>query len=69
MGLWLSQEELIQLTGYRRHSKQILVLAKLKIEFRCRPDDGFPLVNRAQFERAQGYNRRRAPNWAALNGV
>lgn len=68
MSPWLSQAELIELTGYRWHSKQVLALDKMGVKKRVR-EDGFPLVERAQFERATGYNRRRTPNWAAIEGA
>ena len=50
MSLWLSKEELIELTGYKTASRQKLALAKMGLQFRSRPLDGFPLVDRWQFE-------------------
>lgn len=49
MSLWLTEDELIELTGYKAQRKQKFALAELKIPFRSRPADGFPLVERAQF--------------------
>ncbi len=52
MSLWLTHEELVELTGKRQRAKQIEVLAQLKppVKFRVRPHDSYPLVDRAQFE-------------------
>jgi len=65
MSLWLSKEELIELTGYKTASRQKRALAEMGLQFRSRPLDGFPLVDRWQFE---GEIMRRAgfppePNW------
>ena len=63
MSLWLNEDELVELTGYRQREKQRRALASLGVQFRSRPADGFPLVTRAQFE---SRDRRRAePNFAA----
>lgn len=67
MSPWLTQEELVMLTGYSRHTKQRVVLAKMGIAFRSRENDHFPLVERAQFEQVRAYNRRRSPNMTAVN--
>ena len=66
MSLWLSKEELIELTGYKTARRQKLALAKMGLQFRSRPLDGFPLVDRWQFE--GDFMRPRAgfrpePNW------
>ena len=50
MSLWLSKEELIELTGYKRAGRQKLALGQMGLKFRSRPIDGFPLVDRWQFE-------------------
>lgn len=50
MSLWLTPEELLELTGYKTSRRQKLALGELKIPFRSRPADGFPLVNRSEFE-------------------
>jgi len=61
MSLWLSKEELVELTGY-----------KMGLKFRSRPLDGFPLVDRWQFEgeivRPRGQMWRQESNWNAMNG-
>jgi hypothetical protein len=51
MKLWLTEEELIELTDKKHRKKQIEVLASIqpKIKFRVRPEDSFPLVDRWQF--------------------
>ena len=54
MSLWLSKEELIELTGYKRAGRQKLALGQMGLKFRIRPLDGFPLVDRWQFEEHQG---------------
>lgn len=53
MSLWLTEKELIDLTGKKHRSKQIEVLSSLRppVKFRVRPEDSFPLVDRCQFER------------------
>lgn len=43
---WLTQQELKDLTGYTRKSRQRLALAQMNIRFITRPLDGFPLVSR-----------------------
>jgi hypothetical protein len=52
--LWLTEEEVISLTGYKHRKKQLQVLAMLKPkpDYRIRPHDSFPLIPRAQFESA-----------------
>lgn len=44
MSLWLSADELIELTGYRQREPQKRALAQLGVAFKVRPADGFPLV-------------------------
>jgi hypothetical protein len=62
MTLWLTPEELCELTGYRTSRKQKQALAELAVPFRSRPADGFPLVDRAFFERELvGRERVRRP--------
>jgi hypothetical protein len=50
--LWLTEEEVVSLTGYKHRKKQLQVLAMLKPkpDYRIRPHDSFPLIPRAQFE-------------------
>jgi hypothetical protein len=72
MSLWLSKEELIELTGYKRASRQKIALGQMGLKFRSRPLDGFPLVDRWQFEgetlRPWGKMWRQEPNWNVING-
>jgi hypothetical protein len=53
--LWLTEEEVISLTGYKHRKKQLQVLAMLKPkpEYRIRPHDSFPLIPRSQFEQVR----------------
>jgi hypothetical protein len=71
MSLWLSKEELVELTGYKRAGRQKLALGRMGLKFRSRPLDGFPLVDRWQFEgeivAPRGQMWRREPNGNALN--
>jgi Domain of unknown function (DUF4224) len=73
MSLWLSKEELIELTGYKRAGRQKLALGQMGLKFRIRPLDGFPLVDRWQFEgeivRPWGKMWRQEPNRHAINGT
>ena len=66
MSLWLNDDELVELTGYRQRDRQKKALAELGVQFRTRPADGFPLVVRSQFEGPKG--RQREPNFAAVGG-
>lgn len=52
MSLWLTEEELVELTGKKHREKQIAVLSSLRppVKFRVRPEDSFPLVDRWQFQ-------------------
>ena len=72
MSLWLSKEELIELTGYKRAARQKLALGQMGLKFRSRPLDGFPLVDRWQFEgetvKPRAKMWRQEPNWDAING-
>lgn len=65
MSLWLTREELVELTGYKTPRKWRLVLAQMGLKFRTRPD-GFPLVDRWQFEGEiirPVDSRRTRPKW------
>lgn len=57
MSLWLTEKELVELTGKKQRAHQIKVLASLRpaIKFRVREMDSFPLVDRWQF---QGQDKR-----------
>jgi hypothetical protein len=69
MSLWLTTEELIELTGYKTSRCQKRALSQMCIAFKSRPADGFPLVNRAQFEGHTVLTTRREkrePRWESL---
>jgi len=70
MSLWLSKEELTELTGYKRASRQKHALDRMGLKFRSRPLDGFPLVDRWQFEgeiiRPRGKPWRQESTWDAI---
>jgi hypothetical protein len=72
MSLWLSKEELTELTGYKTASRQKLALGQMGLKFRSRPLDGFPLVDRWQFQgeiiRPRGKIWHQEPDWDAING-
>lgn len=64
--LWLDDDELATLTGYKQRAKQKAALARLGVRFRSRPADGFPLVERAQFQaNLTGKARKAEPDWSA----
>ena len=73
MSLRLSKEELIELTGYKRAGRQKLALGQMGLKFRIRPLDGFPLVDRWQFEgeivRPRGKMWRQEPHGQVMNGA
>jgi hypothetical protein len=68
VSLWLSREEIIELTGYKNVQKQKLALGEMSVRFRSRASDGFPMVDRWQFEGeiVKPGSRRKEPNWAAI---
>lgn len=66
MSLWLNDDELYELTGYRQRERQHRALAELRIAFKVRPKDGFPLVARSLFQSQTV--RRSEPNFGAANG-
>jgi hypothetical protein len=69
MSLWLTDDELIELTGYRQRDRQRKALAELRVSFRSRPADGFPLVMRSQFTTTDSKPAKRAePNFGASYG-
>lgn len=67
MSLWLTEDELVQLTGYTQRKKQREALAELRLSFRSRPADGFPLVMRSLFETDRP-GKRTEPNFEASYG-
>jgi hypothetical protein len=70
MSLWLTREELVELTGFKTGRRQKQALAEMGLAFRSRPADGFPLVDRWQFEgeviRPHVGKRHPGPNWNAI---
>lgn len=60
MSLWLSNEEIIELTGKKVRRLQIEVLAKMRppVKFRVREEDSFPLIDRWQFMEPQDKRRK-----------
>jgi hypothetical protein len=50
MSLWLSAAEVCDLTGYKHKNSQKSALGKMGIPFVSRALDGFPMVQRAQFQ-------------------
>jgi Domain of unknown function (DUF4224) len=70
MSLWLTREELVELTGFKSSRRQKLALTGMGLVFRSRPADGFPLVDRWQFEgelnRPHVSRRHPGPNWNAI---
>lgn len=63
MSLWLSADELVELTGYKQREAQRRALAQLGVAFRIRPADGFLLVFREHVIPKQGKAVRREPNF------
>jgi len=67
MSLWLTEDELVELTGYKTKSRQRVALAEMHVKFRSRPSDGFPLVERCLFENLTPTHKKREPHWDALS--
>jgi hypothetical protein len=69
MSLFLSADEMIELTGKYRKASQIAALRQMGIKHSVRPD-GRPLVSRAHVDRIHGAadNGRSTdqPNWEAI---
>lgn len=61
MSLWLSQEELEELTGRKKKKLQREALARMGVPFRSRDADGFPLVLRSFFQTLTKAEKRREP--------
>jgi len=61
--IWLDEDELFLLTGYRQRFRQRAALAELRIPFRSRPADGFPLVERSQFDGGIVPRKRNEPKY------
>jgi hypothetical protein len=73
--MFLTADELIELTGRRRHDAQALALRSMGIEHRLRPD-GTVVVLRAHVEQLLGVVAAREPSsahgteepdWSAMN--
>jgi hypothetical protein len=73
MSLWLSKEELIELTGHKAIKRQKMALGQMNVPFRSRASDGYPLVDRWRFEgeiiRPEVKTKRPEMNWAALEEI
>jgi hypothetical protein len=69
MALFLTEQEVAELTGKQRHGAQVRALARMGIQCRVRPD-GRPIVSRAAFEQAMGTNTgsQAEPDFGALHG-
>jgi hypothetical protein len=61
MSLFLTEDELVELTGYRKKKLQREALGAMEIPFRSRPADGFPLVTRSFLEPLTKAQKRREP--------
>lgn len=64
MSLWLTDDELTELTGYKQRDKRLSALKDMGVKFRIRPADGFILIERHLFE--GGKQRKHEPNYAAI---
>jgi len=53
VSLWLTPEELIELTGYKTSRCQKRALGEMSVPFKSRPADGYPLVLRADLQAPQ----------------
>jgi hypothetical protein len=65
MSLWLDDDELTMRTGYKQNRKRCEELARQRVRFTTRRD-GFPLVERSQFELMAG-KAKREPNFGAFD--
>jgi hypothetical protein len=72
MSSFLTEQEVVELTGKQRHRAQVRALARMGIQCRVRPD-GRPIVSRLAFERAMGGSMNTArqvePDFEALHGT
>lgn len=59
MSLWLTAEELFETTGFKTKRKWREALSQMGVRFLTRPADGFPLVERSQFEKGATVTPRR----------
>jgi Domain of unknown function (DUF4224) len=60
MSLWLTDEELVQLTGYKTASRQKVALGQMRIPFFSSAADGFPQVDRRQFQSVMVRSERKS---------
>jgi hypothetical protein len=68
MSLFLTEQEVAELTGKQRHRAQVRALARMRIECHVRPD-GRPIVSRLVFAQTMGNGTKEAePDFEALNG-
>jgi len=66
--LWLTPEEVEDMTARKRWKAQCRALAAMGVPFRPNAV-GRPLVERAAVCKAQRAKARKEPNWEALNGT
>jgi hypothetical protein len=70
MSLHLTEEELLDVTGYRQRRKIADALAEMGIVFKFRAADGFVLVLREHYSAvmapAGSKKPRRGPDWGAI---
>jgi hypothetical protein len=50
MSLWLTAEELVELTGYKTARRQKVALGQMRIPFFSSAEDGVPQVDRRRFQ-------------------
>lgn len=60
MSLHLDKDELYEATGYRQFEKIKAALAQLRVPFKSRPADGYPLVLRDRYKEIMGGERGKA---------
>lgn len=68
MSLWLTSLQLRELTGFAQRTKQLAALAELKVKFRLRPADGFPLVESYQFTEAEPKQKKHKLDFSSVEG-
>lgn len=68
MSLWLSGEQLRELTGFAQRGKQLAALSELGVKFRLRPADGFPLVESYQFTEAPAKKQKAKLDFSSVEG-
>lgn len=65
--LWLSPDEVEQLTDRKRWKAQCRALAEMGVPFKPNAV-GRPLVERAAYQTQAKPRRKAGPNWSALRG-